>query len=59
MPTLTPDASSACAQIAELKCQRSRRANLRRIERFLYRGNTSQQHPAGRVKGPTALAHGR
>src|SRR5687768_16264542 len=30
MPTLTPDASSACNRIAGLKSQRSRRANLRR-----------------------------
>jgi hypothetical protein len=29
MPTLTPDASSACTRIAGLKFQRSRRANLR------------------------------
>jgi hypothetical protein len=34
MPTLTPDASSACTRIAELKSQRPRRANLRRINRF-------------------------
>src|SRR5262249_30446900 len=34
MPTLTPDASSACPRIVGLKSQRSRRANLRRIQRF-------------------------
>src|SRR5207302_771592 len=46
MPTLTPDASSACTGIAELKSQRLRRANLRRKRDSPDRGTTSHQHAA-------------
>jgi hypothetical protein len=43
MPTLTPDASSASTQMAELNFQRARRADLRRKRDSPDRGTASQQ----------------